>query len=742
MNKKILISLFTVGVLSSTAFAKVEQMSQQDDIYSYVLGIAQTQKDFLGISAIHNEPNGLALQLKASQGKTQQPILLNQSSFFNPSSSSMQAGVKNINFQQMVVSKATYELPELSEQLTSTSSDVQGTLTRAVRDAKAQVVASPFQLATDSTELDGLSTRDTADSAIQFRANSSKATDLSDGETTEIKPQGTDSAIQLTDDSSNVTDLLDQSTRNIQHQLDSSSLQLAADFSGVADFSDQDIGAIQAQLVGSPTQLTADSFERNKLVEQNKIDTTIQLASSTAKPSLPPPPPVFSAKAAANLGQVKKGAGFNFGDVIGQLKAQMNGSGLRSTSTVSQGKNDKSPEISLGQMGTISGKEAQKFADRWAKLREAADANSSTPVSGKGDGSKKVDVSTPKVSVAKKPVSFSARALSLQKKVANPISSGSFADQLKQAKLNKAVINEATNKTTTSSPNLKGDLLKELKKGKSLNHVDVTTAKNVSEDALISIEDLETKLANTKDMFFRKQIQRQINEMKAEAITSKVENNPVVIEDSSLLPVTLLPLINSNEDKDSVLPVSLPTLAKPSTIQEKEEIVQLGGFSFNAAMFKNFKQEATNEVDDENNSEWDEEDDTPVAVAKIINPIVLKPEIQEEVIVKSVTPKVGRLAIKTRSGGDWLAQIKAARTRIEAVEVDQVKIQAVLDAENIRIRKKEQEERERELQERQIAKLNPKKENSNDDLGSALIGALTKRAAAIHGNDEDEDDAW
>ena len=440
---------------------------------SVLQGIAQTQKDFLGISAIHNEPNGLALQLKASQGKTQQPILLNQSSFFNPSSSSMQTGVKNINFQQMVVSKATYELPELSEQLTSTSSDVQGTLTRAVRDAKAQVVASPFQLVTDSTELDGLSTRDTADSAIQFRANSSKATDLSDGETTEIKaqrieeikPQGTDSAIQLIDDSSNVTDLLDQSTRNIQHQLDSSSLQLAADFSGVADFSDQDIGAIQAQLVGSPTQLIADSFERNKLVEQNKIDTTIQLTSSTAKPSLPPPPPVFSAKA-ANLGQAKKGAGFNFGDVIGQLKAQMNGSGLRSTSTVSQGKNDKGPEISLGQMGTISGKEAQKFADRWAKLREAADANSSTPVSGKGDASKKVDVSTPKVSVAKKPVSFSARALSLQKKVANPVSSGSFADQLKQAKLNKAVVNEATNKTTTSSPNLKGDLLKELKKGK------------------------------------------------------------------------------------------------------------------------------------------------------------------------------------------------------------------------------------------------------------------------------------
>ena len=718
---------------------------------SVLQGIAQTQKDFLGISAIHNEPNGLALQLKASQGKTQQPILLNQSSFFNPSSSSMQTGVKNINFQQMVVSKATYELPELSEQLTSTSSDVQGTLTRAVRDAKAQVVASPFQLVTDSTELDGLSTRDTADSAIQFRANSSKATDLSDGETTEIKaqrieeikPQGTDSAIQLIDDSSNVTDLLDQSTRNIQHQLDSSSLQLAADFSGVADFSDQDIGAIQAQLVGSPTQLIADSFERNKLVEQNKIDTTIQLTSSTAKPSLPPPPPVFSAKA-ANLGQAKKGAGFNFGDVIGQLKAQMNGSGLRSTSTVSQGKNDKGPEISLGQMGTISGKEAQKFADRWAKLREAADANSSTPVSGKGDASKKVDVSTPKVSVAKKPVSFSARALSLQKKVANPVSSGSFADQLKQAKLNKAVVNEATNKTTTSSPNLKGDLLKELKKGKSLNHVDVTTAKNVSEDALLSIEDLETKLANTKDMFFRKQIQRQINEMKAEAITSKVENNPVVIEDSSLLPVTLLPLVNSNEDKDSVLPVSLPTLAKPSTIQEKEEIVQLGGFSFNATMFKNFKQEATNEVDDENNSEWDEEDDTPVAVAvaKIINPIVLKPEIQEEVIVKSVTPKVGRLAIKTRSGGDWLAQIKAARTRIEAVEVDQVKIQAVLDAENIRIRKKEQEERDRELQERQIAKLNPKKENGNDDLASTLMGALTKRRANIDGNDEDEDDTW
>ena len=255
---------------------------------------------------------------------------------------------------------------------------------------------------------------------------------------------------------------------------------------------------------------------------------------------------------------------------------------------------------------------------------------------------------------------------------------------------------------------------------------------------------METKLANTKDMFFRKQIQRQINEMKAEAITSKVENNPVVIEDSSLLPVTLLPLVNSNEDKDSVLPVSLPTLAKPSTIQEKEEIVQLGGFSFNATMFKNFKQEATNEVDDENNSEWDEEDDTPVAVAvaKIINPIVLKPEIQEEVIVKSVTPKVGRLAIKTRSGGDWLAQIKAARTRIEAVEVDQVKIQAVLDAENIRIRKKEQEERDRELQERQIAKLNPKKENGNDDLASTLMGALTKRRANIDGNDEDEDDTW
>ena len=616
MKKKILISLFAAGVLSTTAFAKSDHENQQNDVYSYVLqGIFQIHKDFLNVSIPHINitPQDFSKGLIKNSQEQNQPMLLSQLSFSNRIFNGTLLMAKNTTPQQNIAS----ELP-----------------------------------------------------------------------------------VQLTSDSD------------------------------VADVSGQDARRTLSQFVGSPAQLTSDSDVAD--VSGQSIEEVSQVNhSASSGGTLAPPPPPFATQ--PNFGQLKKGAGFNFGDVIEQLKRQMDGSGLRSTKPVSQGQNDQGIKISLGQMGEISGNEAQKFADRFAKLREAAEANVLESV-GTG-GTSKVEVSTPKTIAPKK--QLSPRALLLQKKTANPISAGSMLDQLKQAKLNKVAVNNTTKKST-NSVDLKGNLLSELKKGASLRSIGITTTKSISQDAPLSIEDLEAKLTNTKDLFFRRQIQRQIDEMKVQALPPKIENiSAITTENSSSLPsATLLPLV-SGENKGNVLPISLPTLIKESPVQEKEEIVQLGAFSFNAAVFNKFKQENTTDADDEDNSEWDDEDGQSVTTTKITNTVV----IQEELPIKTETPKVGKLTIATNTGGDFLSQIRAARSKIEAVETDQVKIQTVLDAENIRARKKEQEERERNLQERQTAKLNPKKENRDDDIGSLLMGTLNKRRAALI-EDEDEGNNW
>gem|GEM_PF-3101513 len=766
-SKKILISLFTAGILSSTAFAKTDQKNQQIDSYSYVLqNIQQVHKDFLGISiADNNSYQGSLKRLTPEFLGQKQFALLSSLPFSNPIFNSSNGGgaqlaVKSVSFERNtiseILSETSKELPELPLQLAS-SPNLRGFLVQALRSLPSQA-----GLLMDSDVINHSDQGKGRDKGSLFSQSANllmKLTTNSDEAAIQkidsIQPQSVGSHPQLATDF-DVEDLLNHTVGGTQPQLVGSLPQLTMS-SEIEGFSEPTIEITQPQSVGSLPQLTMnsdmESFSEPAIEvtqsaprPQLTVHSDIESFSSQREENVPqattirrapPMPPSMLLKSNPNLGESKTRAGFSFDAVLQQLKGHMNGSGLRSTDTTLKGK-DKGMEISLGQMGTISGKEAQKFADRWAKLREAAEANSKESVAGKGDTKpQKVETAKPKVVPLRRAVS--EKALRLQKKATNTASLGSLADQLQQAKLNKVAADKANNTINpfVKTPDLNGDLIRELKRSKSLNHIDVLAIRHAPQEVTVTIEDLEAKLASTKDLFFRKQIQRQINDMKAELLP-KVEDKPVVIEATSA-PVTLLSLPldnNSGQDKKDEPSVSLPIVVKAPLVQEEAKVIQIGGFSINVTMLNKFAQE--DDAEDDNSGDWDEEDSKPLVTEKLI--VNQEPTTAEELVIKTVAPKVGKLNIKASTGGDLLAQIRAARAKIEAVETDGAKIQATLDLEKIRADKLKQEAQERELEKRQAAKLQTNKK-PDADLGDFLTGALTKRREAMN-QVEDEDDEW